>query len=214
MVGRLRAVHGIARQIQLPTEEFRQGAFQNGSHQLVSYWMEHRMKKFIAVAITGLLAISLGACGSSSNKTEPSSSEQGQATESSEKKSEVENVADSLKNEGKSVVDSLIGAGESYEDVYGEYSQKIIDATPTLIDEFKAEADGSDGQTDSLAEISNKKVEKLAEIANEGVEKMAKIMYRNGDEYSVYDEWSQKLYQVYMDYGTQITDAYMDYATN
>ena len=36
-------------------------------------------------------------------------------------------------------MDSLIGAGESYEDVYGEYSQKIIDATPTLIDEFKAE---------------------------------------------------------------------------
>lgn len=129
------------------------------------------MKKLIAVAITGLLAVSLVACGSSSNQTEPSSSEQGQTTESSEKKNEVENVADNLKNEGKNAVDSLIGAGESYEDVYGEYSQKIIDATPTLIDEFKAEADASDGQIDSLAEISNKKVEKLAAIANEGVEK-------------------------------------------
>ena len=175
------------------------------------------MKKLIAVAITGLLAISLGACGSSSNKTEPSSSEQGQMTESSEKKSEVENVADNLKNEGKSVVDSLIGAGESYEDVYGEYSQKIIDATPTLIDEFKAEADGSDGQTDSLADecyyCEVDMDEDDAVRMSQGHYKECPY-YRNGDEYSVYDEWSQKLYQVYTDYGTQITDAYMDYATN
>lgn len=106
------------------------------------------------------------------------------------------------------------GSGESakevtYDSIYEEYSQKIKDAAPGLIDEFKSEAES---KTDvmELAEIANDKVSSLAEIQVEGGTKMAELMHKNGDEYSVYEDAYKKLYQVYNDEAMKIYDVYMD----
>lgn len=106
------------------------------------------------------------------------------------------------------------GSGDSaeevtYDSIYEEYSQKIKDAAPGLIDEFKSEAEG---KTDimELAELANSKVSSLAEIQVEGGTKMAELMHKNGDEYSVYEDAFKKLYQVYSDESMKIYEIYMD----
>ena len=55
-----------------------------------------------------------------------------------------------------------------------EYTAKIEEATPTLVEEFKTETSGITDVT-KLAEISNAKIQKLAEISTEGIGKMAEI---------------------------------------
>ncbi len=65
----------------------------------------------------------------------------------------------------------------NYEQIYNEYSQKLIQAGPTS----------------SISE--------MAEIANEGVLKMAEYMYSakgTDGQYSTYESWAGKLYDVYM----------------
>lgn len=108
-----------------------------------------------------------------------------------------------------SVVLSLTacGSGQTYEDVLNEYTVKIEELTPTLVNEFKSETTGI---TDvyQLAEISNKKIEKLAEISTEGIGKMAEIKLKNNDEDNVYEEWAKKLTDVYEREAKKITDEY------
>lgn len=101
----------------------------------------------------------------------------------------------------------------SYQSILDEYSEKIKEATPGLVDEYKNEAAEHSGDINKLAEISNDKVNKLAEISNEGIEEMANIMYSNGDDYDTYEEWSKKLMDVYTEYAEKIMDAYIDSAT-
>lgn len=106
------------------------------------------------------------------------------------------------------------GSGESakevtYDSIYEEYSQKIKDAAPGLIDEFKSEVE-SKSDVMELAEIANDKVSSLAEIQVEGGTKMAELMHKNGDEYSVYEDAYKKLYQVYNDEAMKIYEVYMD----
>lgn len=101
----------------------------------------------------------------------------------------------------------------SYQSVLDEYSEKIKEATPGLVEEYKNEAAEHSGDINKLAEISNDKVGKLAEISNEGIEEMANIMYSNGDDYDTYEEWSKKLMDVYTEYAEKIMDAYIDSAT-
>lgn len=103
--------------------------------------------------------------------------------------------------------------GTSYQSILDEYTKKLKDATPRLVEEYKSEAAEHSGDINKLAEISNAKISELAEISNEGIEKMANVMYSNGDDYEIYEEWSQKLMDVYMEYAQEITDAYMDSAT-
>lgn len=102
----------------------------------------------------------------------------------------------------------FFGKSGSYEDIYNDYSKKIIDKTPSLIEEYKSEAAGHAGDINAQAEIANAKVSILAEIANEGVEKMAMLYYKDMD-YSTYESWATQLYDVYMDYAGQIYDVYM-----
>lgn len=99
------------------------------------------------------------------------------------------------------------GDGKTYEDVLNEYTVKIEELTPTLVNEFKSETTGI---TDvyQLAEISNKKIQKLAEISNEGIGKMAEIKLKNNDEENVYEEWAKKLTDVYEREAKKITDEY------
>lgn len=99
-----------------------------------------------------------------------------------------------------------------YQEILDEYTKKIQEATPGLIEEYNTEAASKSGDINALAEISNAKISKLAEISNEGIEKMASLMLKNGDESSVYEEWAGKLTNVYMEQSQQITDAYMSSA--
>ena len=96
----------------------------------------------------------------------------------------------------------------TYQSILDDYTKKIADATPGLVEEYNNEAAPIAGDLNALAELSNSKVEKLAEISNQGVSEMATLMQKNGDEYSVYEEWSLKLTDVYTQYAKQITDAY------
>ncbi len=120
-------------------------------------------------------------------------------------------VKDEEKTEKTEAVSS--GGYQSYEEIYDEYKQKIIDATPGLIEEYNTEAASNNEGLEGLATICNEKVGKLAEISNDGVSEMATFMYKNGSgSYSEYEEWSGKLMEVYMEESGKITDAYMDSA--
>ncbi len=66
---------------------------------------------------------------------------------------------------------------KNYQQIYNEYSQKLINA----------------GATSSIKE--------MATILNEGVTKMAQYMYSasgTDGQYSTYQSWADKLYNVYM----------------
>lgn len=140
-------------------------------------------KKIVAMILVGAMALSITAC---SGDKEPSKNNEPK-TEKVEKEPEVE---------------------VTYQSILDDYTQKIADATPGLVEEYNNESAAIADDLNALAELSNSKVEKLAEISNQGVSEMATLMQKNGDEYSVYEEWSLKLTDVYTRYAAQITDAY------
>ena len=116
--------------------------------------------------------------------------------------------------EGESVTDDTeIESSGSYEDILNEYSQKLRDATPVLIEEYNdAAKDNQDGLS-GLATLCNEKVSKLAVISNEGIQEMAKLYYKQGSgAYEEYSEWADKLQAVYMEEASKIQKAYMDSA--
>ena len=105
------------------------------------------------------------------------------------------------------VEDVLFG---SYEEVLTEYSQKLRDATPVLIEEYNKAAESNQDGLTGLATLCNEKITKLAEISNEGVEEMAKLYYeKSGGSYEEYSEWASKLYDVYTEEAAKIQEAYM-----
>ena len=140
-------------------------------------------KKIVTLLLIGGMALSMTACGGGK---EPAKNNEPKA-EKVEKEPEVE---------------------VTYQSILDDYTQRIADATPGLVEEYNNEAAPIAGDLNALAELSNSKVEKLAEISNQGVSEMATLMQKNGDEYSVYEEWSLKLTDVYTQYAKQITDAY------
>ena len=93
--------------------------------------------------------------------------------------------------------------------ILDEYSKKITDATPGLIDEYNAEATSNAYGLEGLATISNSKVSKLAEISTEGMSKMAEVMMSNGSgKQDTYNEFSKKMTDVYTTEAAKITEAY------
>ncbi len=99
---------------------------------------------------------------------------------------------------------------KTYQSVLDEYSKKIVDAVPGLVEEYNQEAATNTAGLEGLAELSNNKIMKLAEISNEGIEEMAELMYTTGSgKYEEYEEWAGKLMDVYTEEATKITDAYM-----
>jgi len=103
--------------------------------------------------------------------------------------------------------------GVGYEGIYNEYSQKLKEATPKLIEEYRTEAKNNTKGLEGLAELSNSKVEKLAEISTEGTEKMAEYMFIGGSgKYSEYQDWAMKLNSVYMEEAGKITSEYLNSA--
>lgn len=104
-------------------------------------------------------------------------------------------------------------ADEKYQSILDEYTIKIQEATPGLIEEYKAESKDNTSGLTGLAEIANSKVAKLAEINNEGIGKMAEVMLKQGSgSYSEYESWAGKLMDVYMEESQKIMDVYMNSA--
>ena len=128
-------------------------------------------------------------------------------------------MLDKLGADPDKIVESLSGglsgllslvSSSSYEDIYKEYSKKITDLSPKLIEEYKTEAASNTKGIEGLAEIANSKVEQLAEIDAEGTEAMAQFMYTKGaGNYEDYEEWATKLYEVYNTEATKIYNEYM-----
>lgn len=153
-------------------------------------------KKFLATILIATLALSMTACGGGETKVtggNASVEENAEKTsDDTEKEAESEDI--------------------TYQDILDDYTKKIEDATPGLVEEYNTESEEYTGDIQKLAELSNSKVEKLAEICNEGVQEMAELMNKNGDTYETYEEWAGKLQDVYTEYATQITEAYTNSA--
>ena len=100
----------------------------------------------------------------------------------------------------------------TYESILEEYTQKIEDAIPELVEEYNAEAADLNGDTTALALLCTEKIEKLGEICTEGTEKMAELKIKNGDTEDTYTEWAEKLNSVYLEQSKEITKVYTDTA--
>ncbi|MDD3140216.1 MAG: hypothetical protein PHX08_14740 [Lachnospiraceae bacterium] len=150
-------------------------------------------KKLLAIILAGTMILSLSACGGSGDAKNSTSTKSDAATETT-KEAEPE-------------------AETTYQSILDEYTQKITDGVPGLIDEYNAEAADKTGDMNALAELSNAKVSKLAEICNEGVEQMAQLKIKNGDDDTTYTDWAGKLQAVYSEQAKPIQDAYMNSAT-
>lgn len=129
-----------------------------------------------------------------------------------------DSVDDGYTNDVKPETDSFIERIEesllgSYEDILSEYSQKLRDATPVLIEEYNEEAKGNQDGLIGLATLCNEKVGELAKISNEGVQEMAQLYLKQGSgSYEEYSEWAGKLQEVYTEEATKIQEAYMNSA--
>lgn len=112
------------------------------------------------------------------------------------------------------VEDTTSSSGKkTYQFILDDYTQKIEEATPRLIEEYYEEAALNTNGLEGLATLSNDKVLELADICTNGVEEMAEVMWYTGSgSYSEYEEWAAKLYDVYMDEAGKITEAYMNSA--
>lgn len=172
------------------------------------------MKKLIAMLLTAGMCISLVGCSLRDKKETPSTTQTVTVSES-EKTTEVitEEITESSQEEETSVSITQ-SSTEMYQAVLDEYSQKIKDAVPGLIEEYNTEAaNNTDGLT-GLAKLCNDKVGELAKISNEGIGKMAEIMlYHGSGKQDEYTEWAEKLMNVYTEEAGKIQDVYMDSAT-
>jgi hypothetical protein len=106
---------------------------------------------------------------------------------------------------------------ETYKALHDEYTKKLKEATPGLIDQFHAEAEHNEEGIEGLANISNAKIALLAEISSEGMTAMAQVMYSSGtssdpESFIEYETWAGKLQTVYMEEVSKITDAYLSSA--
>ena len=97
--------------------------------------------------------------------------------------------------------------------IFDEYNKKIVDMTPTLVNEYRSEAANNTGGVMGLANLSNAKITKLADTMNEGISKMAKVMMTSGGgKQDTYTAYARKLQDVYTAQAGQIQDAYMQSA--
>lgn len=104
-------------------------------------------------------------------------------------------------------------AEEEYQFILNNYTEKLKNATPTLINEYNDEAASNSNGLTGLAEIANSKVSDLADITMEGTQEMAKVMFGKGTgSYSEYESWVQKLTDVYISEAQKISNVYLNSA--
>lgn len=110
-------------------------------------------------------------------------------------------------------VEEATSADDEYQGILDDYTKKLKEAAPILVEEYNAEYPSNQNGLEGLAELSNDKISKLAELSNEGVSEMADVHFTNGSgKYEDYEAWAGKLMDVYMTEAEQITDAYMNSA--
>ncbi len=115
--------------------------------------------------------------------------------------------------EVKKVGEAIKSNTKTYETVLEEYTNKLQEATPKLIEEYKNEATKNTDGLQGLASLCNDKVSELAKISTDGIQEMAQLMLHSGSgSYDEYQEWSTKLQNVYMDEAAKIQDTYMSSA--
>lgn len=120
------------------------------------------MKKIATLLLAGFMVIGLSSCnvdGMKTNQVVESPLQSSQVSGSEPTESQQPNISQSELH--------------SYQSILDEYSQKIRDAVPALIEECNEEAANNTDGLQGLAILCNEKVSKLAEISNEGVSKMA-----------------------------------------
>ncbi|MGB7365714.1 hypothetical protein [Carnobacterium jeotgali] len=146
------------------------------------------------------------------------------ATESIESTQPKANVEAETTTESESTVEPVVveepveeatsaSADDEYQGILDDYTKKLKEAAPILVEEYNAEYPSNQNGLEGLAELSNDKISKLAELSNEGVSEMADVHFTNGSgKYEDYEAWAGKLMEVYMTEAEQITDAYMNSA--
>lgn len=105
--------------------------------------------------------------------------------------------SDELKHETDTKFSSERYDTYKYQEILDEYTDKLRNATPLLINEYEQESKNSSNDIYSLATIMRNKAEQLAKISNEGTQKMAEYYHKISGDYSEYEEWTKKLYSVY-----------------
>lgn len=96
----------------------------------------------------------------------------------------------------------------TYESIYNEYSQKIIDTTSDIVAEYDTEAAEADGDSANLVAASVDKIQEIADINADGVEKMAELLYEDPESEEDYSAWVDKLTAVYTEQSKIIEDTY------
>lgn len=117
----------------------------------------------LVVILVAAVGGSLGGNSKDKNSAEKTSTSSKEATSTSDKTSEkASSESQAPKEESKS-------ADEQYQAILDEYTQKIKEAAPKLVDEYNAEYPNNQNGVEGLAELSNDKISELAEISNEGI---------------------------------------------
>lgn len=177
------------------------------------------MKKlYLGLAILGVFI--LGACNantrSDSSKTSISSTKETKisSTKTSLSSTSESSISTSTTSKAQETSDSstnssLTADTTNYQSILSEYTLKIQDATPGLIQEFRNEASTNTSGIDGLAAISNNKVEKLAIISTDGVNQMANLHYSLSDDYSIYESWANQLITIYTEESQKIIGEYL-----
>lgn len=185
------------------------------------------MKKLICITLAITCLMSLAACGTKEEqKTETAAPESNTQVESvKETVAGIDEMPEETVDDGEdesgngndattvieAIEDAVFG---SYQEILDDYSQRLRDATPRLIDEYKEEAKDNQGGLEGLATICNEKVGVLAELVNEGIQEMAQIyLHKGSGSYDEYSEWTGKLQDVYLEEASKIQEAYMASAT-
>lgn len=173
------------------------------------------MKKLFTCFSVVALCLALTACSSESqsNSSDNLGTNESQASEIGHSESVVSSEVISSEIAVSEVASSEEQGLSDYQSVLDEYTAKLQEATPTLIEEYQKEAAQNTEGLMGLAELSNTKISKLAEISMEGTQKMAEIMlYAGSGSMEEYQEWAGKLQDVYLAESQKITDAYMESA--
>ena len=159
------------------------------------------MKKCLSLILAVLMIFTLCACGSTHSDSQvdtppPAQSDEPASTPDEQEPEKVESVK-----------------YDSYQAILDDYTVKLQEATPGLIEEYKSEAANNSDGLGGLAAICNAKVTELAEISNEGISEMAEYYFKNGSgSYDEYSDWAGKIQDVYMEEAGKIQDAYMESA--
>lgn len=118
---------------------------------------------------------------------------------------------DSRSNEDTSIDNNEVNY-TSYQSIYDEYSKRMSDMTPNLIDEYKSKARQNTQGLNGLGDIYWDVQEKEADLYWEGQSEMAEYYWDNGSGvYSEYQDWVGKLYDVYQEETEKLFQAHMDY---